>query len=418
MTTNIQIIQPGQTRKRFHRRPNFPIAGSMRPFGLYPIMCHPVLPGETLKSASAKWSVIGQPLKNPLVGAWLESWLFYVKLTDLDRDFGQMFISDSYSTSGHTASFDDEAYFVYNGGINWIRKCVEHIHDAYFATEGETRKTLVGQFDGSIPRIKLNNRSWYQNMMFEPAEVALDTTGERDHDAQMTAWQMVQQMQMTELSYESYLEQYGVTSMNIGRGDPEILRFSRSWTKPSNTVDPATGTPSSAWVWNDEMKLEKDKRFEEPGFIIMLAAVRPKMYQRGQVYSMVSNLWGFSDWYPAYNLTDPAAGIKRIGSDDGVFVDDLNAAEGELQMLYDHRDLLSHGEQFVNDLDPQYPLPTANGWSTIAAATDADVRGEYADDQSVQDLFIGTASKTERCYYEGIVGLTIAGHVQDTTPMT
>ncbi len=413
----VQVIQPGETRERFHRRPNFPIAGSMKPFGLFPIMAHPVLPGETLKSATSKWTVISQPLKNPFCGAWLEQWLIYVKLTDLDRDLGQMFISDTYSDTGWKLSAVRDRYFTYTDGYNWIKLCTERFHDAYFLSQGETAKVLNSP-DADIRRIKLNNRSWYQNLMFEPAEVALDTTGERDHDEQMTAWQMLNQMQMTELSYENYLEQYGVTSMRLGIGEPEILRFTRSWTKPTNIIDPTDGSPSSAWVWNDEMKTTKDKRFNEPGFILQIAAVRPKMYQRGQLYSMIQNMWGFKDWYPAYNLSDPAAGVKRIGTDDNVFVTDLNAAEGEVQLLYDHRDLLSHGEQFVNDLAPFYAWPTANGWSTVAAASNSDVRGEYADDQSVQDIFVGTSNSTERCAYEGITSLTIAGHVQDTTPMS
>lgn len=417
MTTNIQIIQPGQTRTRFHRRPNFPIAGSVRPFGLYPIMLHPVLPGETLKSMTTKWSMVSMPLTNPLAGAWLESWVFYVKLTDLDRDLGQMFISDSYSTSGWTAANDRKKYFTAQNQIDWVRKCTERVHDAYFISEGETPKLFDGE-DNDIRQIKLNQRSWYQNLMFEPTETALDTTGEFDHDAQMSAWQMLQQMQMTELSYESYLEQYGVQSMRLGIGEPEILRFTRSWTKPVNHIDTGTGTPSSAWVWNDEMKLEKDKRFEEPGFILQCAAVRPKMFNKHQLWSMTGNLWGFSDWFPAYNLVDPTAGIKRIGTDDSVFEPTWNAAEGEVQLLYDHRDLLSHGEQFVNDFSTHYDLPFSTGQSGIAAATPEDVRGEYCDTQDIQDLFTSTASEQERLQYEGLTSLTIAGHVQDTTPMT
>ncbi len=390
----------------------------MFPFGLYPIMCHPVLPGETLKSATSKWTVISQPLKNPFVGAWLESWLFYVKLTDLDRDLGQMFISDSYSDTGWKRTAGSVInLFTAQNQINWIEKCLDRIHEAYFRSEGEPARKFSTR-DTSIPMVKLNNRSWYQNLMFEPAEVALDVSGERDHDEQMSAWQMIQQMQMTELSYESYLEQYGVTSMRLGIGEPEILRFTRSWTKPVNVIDPTDGSPTSAWVWNDEMKTTKDKRFDEPGFLIKLACIRPKMYQQGQEYSLVGSLWGFSDWYPAYNLRDPAAGIKRIGTDDLVFKSDLNAAEGEVQLLYDHRDLLSHGEQFVNDLAPFYPLPTSTGWSTIAAANSADVRGEYADDTSIEDLFLGTNTNQEKVIYEGITSLTIAGHVQDDTPMT
>ncbi len=202
---NIKVIQPGERRERFHRRPNFPIAGSMRPFILYPIMCHPVLPGETLKSAKSQWSVISQPIVNPLCGAWLESWFFYVKLTDLDRDLGQMFVSDTYSTSGWLSTGPERCYFTEDDpGIQWIKKCVERIHDAYFINEGETPQLLVDATN--MRQVKMNNRSWYQNLMFEPAEVALDTTGERDHQEQMDAFQMLTQMQMTELSYENYLE--------------------------------------------------------------------------------------------------------------------------------------------------------------------------------------------------------------------
>ncbi len=415
----IQVIQPGETRKRFHRRPNFPIAGTLRPFGLYPIMCHPVLPGETLKSATAKWTVISQPLVNPFVGAWLESWLFYVKLTDIDRELGEMFISDTFSDTSYKTATGRRYYFSSDDGIDWIKLCTQRCHDAFFLSEGETPLTF-GTGDAEIRKIKLNNRAWYQNLMFEPTEAALDVTGERDHAEQMTAWQMVQQMQMTELSYESYLEQYGVQSMNLGIGEPELLRFARSWTKPTNIIDPLTGTPSSAWVWNDELKLEKDKRFLEPGFVIMLAAVRPKMYQAGQVASLIGQMWGFSDWYPAYNLTDPAAGIRRIGTDNETFLSTLNAAEGEVQLLYDHRDLLAHGEQFVNQAQPQlqHPLPISAGWDTQAAASPAAVRGEYCDNTAIDAIFSGTPANEERCLYEGIVGLTIAGHVQDTTPIT
>jgi len=412
---NIQIVQPGETRRRHIRRPNFPITGTMKPMGLYPIMAHPVLPGETLKSATTKWQLVSQPIKNPLAGSWLESWVFYVKLTDIDRDLGQMFIADDYSTTGWTATVDVESQFTKTGQINWIAQCMARIRDAYFKNEGEPTVN-VGAPDTYVPMIKLNQRSWYQNLMFEPAEVALDTTGERDHTEQMNAYQMLTQMQMTELTYEKYLEQYGVQSTNIGIGDPEILRYTRSWTKPVNHVDPSSGAPSSAWVWTDEMKMEKDKRFLEPGFIIQCAAIRPKFFNALQLYSMVGELWGFTDWYPAYNLSDPTAGVRRIPSDTPVMDPSINGAEGTVQMLYDHRDLLNHGEQFVNDTaNNPYPHPMHNGMDWLAAASAEKVRGEYPLLSDINALFVGATEATQRVQYEGITSLTLAGHVQDTT---
>lgn len=413
MVGNVQVVQPGAGRTRHTRRPNFPIAGTMRPFGHYPIMVHPVLPGETLKSAVTRWRVISQPVTNPFAGAWLESWLWYVKLTDLDRDLGQMFVSDSYSTSGWTASGDNARTFTKSGQIDWIANALNRAHDCFFLNQGETRRTIDG-----VPMVKLNQKSWFQNLMFRPTEVSVDTTDPFDTSTQLNAWQMLNQMNMTELTYERYLEQYGVQSMNLSVGQPEILRYSRSWTQPVSHVNPATGAPSSAWVWSDEMKAEKDKRFDEPGFIIQTACIRPKMYFTEIVASLVGNLWGFTDWFPAYNLADPAAGVRVIQTTDTVFDPALNAAEAADDLLYDHRDLLNHGEQFVNDFTTMpYAWPRTTAMSLLQAANAEDLRGEYCSSTDVDNLFVGTTSATRTCAYEGMVSLQIAGHVQDTTPL-
>ncbi len=165
------------------------------------------------------------------------------------------------------------------------------------------------------------------------------------------------------------------------------------------------------------MKLDKDKRFNEPGFIIQLACVRPKMYNKYIKHTMIGKMWGFSDWYPAYALTNPQAGIKKLTTLDALFDPLWNGAEGSAGLLYDVRDLLSHGEQFVNDTAPAHPLPMHTGMSGLAASDPALMRGEYCDDQAIQDLFVGTSASSEKCVYEGITSLTIAGHVTDTTPI-
>lgn len=125
---------------------------------------------------------------------------------------------------------------------------------------------------------------------------------------------------------------------------------------------------------------------------------------------------GLLSWYPAYNLQDPTAGIKRISSETPV-MGDLNAAEGEVQMLYDQRDLLSHGEQFINDAtDNPYPIPMSGGMSWLAADEPTDIRGEYPRISDIEGLFVEPTNESgQRAYYEGLTSLTIAGHVTDTT---
>lgn len=403
----MQIVSAGAAKTRHKRTPNFPIAGTMKPFGLYPIFAHPVLPGETIDSLRMKWRVLSKPIKHPLAGAWLETWLCYVKFTDIDRNLGNMFISDTFATTGYTAAANAPRYFTKLGQIDWIRLITERVAKAFFIHDDEALTFLDG-----VPQVKLNNNGWHQNLMFKPAGVDA-TKLPSDPTAQMAGFQIMEMMNMSELTYESYLKQYGVQSVVTGIGEPEILRYTRSWTLPVNTVEPTTGVPSSAWVFSDEVSMDKAKRFDEPGFLVMLASVRPKMYLGGLPYSFVGNLWGFSDWFPAYNLDDPAAGVRAIDSTDPVF--GAITTGGPFTMLYDHRDLLNHGEQFINSATHPYPLPTANGMAIGLGNSQSKLQGEYAGVADIDAMFVSAVAGDRFAYYEGMANCVINGHMRDTT---
>jgi hypothetical protein len=407
------VMGSGQP-KRVSRTPAFPCSGTMKPYGLYPIFAHPVLPGETLQSASIKLRTLSMPLNHPLGGAWKEGWLVYVKLTDIDKDLGQSFVSDDVASTGYEASSDGARYFHKTGDVRWIRLAVERIHSAYFVHETEPPEAR--RFIDGVPLIKINNRSWYENMAFEESDVTVPTGDASDLYKHLQEYAILQQMQLTEMTYEKYLEQYGGQIPRATQGDPEILRFSRSWTLPTNIVEPTNGTPTSAWVWSDEVKLEKAKRFEEPGFLVYLEAIRPKLYNRRVETSFIGQLWGFSDWFPIYNLNDPTAGIKTLSTDWSGFGAGFRSDSGAVNMLYDHRDLLTNGEQFVNNWTAQpYRLPIAQGMSADDADSPEDLRGEYPLITDIDALFADGANDV--CYYDGIAFLNISGHVAQQTPV-
>lgn len=406
------IRQQNALPRRVSRSPNFPVVGKIKPYGLYPLWGLPVLPGETLQSANMKWRLLSDPVKNPLAGAWSETWLVYVKLTDIDPDLGNMFISDSVATTGYTAAADNERYFVKAGQIDWMKLCCDKIHNSFFVHENETARSIDG-----VNQVKLNNVGWYQNMLFQAADEAVPTNDSSDMYEHLSSWAMLQQMNMTELTYEKYLETFGVKPTVGNERDPEILRYSRSWTQPVNTVDPTDGSPSSAWIWSDKLEMSKAKRFDEPGFVVCVTTVRPKMYQAGLTSSMLGNLWGFSDWYPSYNLSDPTAGAKKIMTDDGLFAAATRVDVGEKEMLYDHRDLLTHGEQFINTSSHIHPVPTSNGMKMDDASTPQDIRGEYCLSTDVDNLFVTATADNRFCTYEGIASCVISGHVNDSTPL-
>lgn len=418
---SMQIVTPGQTRTRVRRSPSFPLAGTFKPFGLYPVMATPVLPGETMESFQMKRRVISMPIRHPLFGCWLETWLVYVKLTDIAPELATMFLSQDMATTGFTAGSSSDRFFVRAGQIDYLRLAVNKIWDHYFADESE-KGVAPPTIDG-VPLVKRRAYDWTHNLMFTPDDLVVEDLPSNP-EGQLTGLDLATMMGMSELTYSKYLQQFGVSSQSaaVVQSAPEILRYTQGWVTPVNQIDPSSGAPSSAWAWSDDVTSDKAKRFDEPGFLICLQSARPKMLTDALRYSYLGNMWGFADFFPSYNLADPAAGIKQVMSDDPAFLDAFGPDGGSaLGMLYDHRDILSRGEQFVNDWAGPYRLPTI---STQRAPTDTTpvqtIRGLYPSEADVNAIWTEATAETpndarRRFYYEGIASVTIRGHVKDTT---
>jgi len=132
---------------------------------------------------------------------------------------------------------------------------------------------------------------------------------------------------------------------------------------------------------------------------------------------MVGNMFGYSDWFPIYTLNDLTVGIKEIDTDDFVFETASCVDVGEKTMIYDHCDLFMQGEIFINDwINNLYDYPVSFGLMMEDAATNLDLRGEYATETDIDNLFVGATESDKRCYYDGIVNFTISGHVQQSMP--
>ena len=364
-----------------------------------------------------KQRVLSMPVRHPLFGAWLERWLVYVKLTDIDPALAEMFVSTDMSTSGYTAASANARYFTKSGQIDWVRMCMDTIWREYFADQSEdTMMTIDG-----VPMRGRKHVDWAHNLMFTPEDVtAADLPS--NPEGQLTGLQMMALAGMSELSYEKYIQQYGVSQKETAalQGKPEILRYVPAWTVPTNAIDPSSGAPSSAWAWGDPLKSEKPFRFTEPGFLVLVASVAPKMFSDAMDASRLGSMWGFADWFPSYNLSDPAAGIIEIDADDPSFKTAFGTS-GE-KLLVDHRDLLTRGEVFVNHAwdDGPYYIPRITSQTAVGEPALQVLRGKYPSLADVNNLFFENTKQTpdekRRClYYEGIVSLVIRGHVKDTT---
>ena len=407
----IQLQQPGQMRTRHQRSPSFPVQGGIKPFGLYPLGFTPVLPGETLDKLSAKMTYVSSPVKNPLAGGWLETWVYYVKLTDIDPDLGAMFIGQLTNSAAYQAPVDRPRYFTKSGQVDWLYLATQVVHKMDFLDEGETPRFVDG-----VPQLKRISTDFMESAVLKSdyENVATATTVE-DMTVEMQAFLAMRQMGMGEVSYEQYLRTYGVKSVNMREGQPELLSYRRYWSLPSNVLDPTSGAPTGAFYWRlDDLDLKKPKLFKEPGFVIIYHAMRPKLFDGKQVASRSSDLWGFKDFFPSYTMSDITAGIQEMDPDTMKTFAGAGTAPYD-PVWVDHRDLLMHGEQFINARG-RFAPPLSTGRNFSASATRQDLRGQYAKlPADTISLFQSAVEDQHVIDYEGIFSTSIKGHVQDNT---
>ena len=97
-------------------------------------------------------------------------------------------------------------------------------------------------------------------------------------DKALRDYQWLRSNGVTDVSYQDYLAYHGIN----GEDDPhipELVRYVREWTYPTNTVNPSTGVPSSACSWAIQGEQTKTDS-SEPGYLFGVTVTRPKVYMR------------------------------------------------------------------------------------------------------------------------------------------
>lgn len=413
------VVQQVNPSKRVARYPQHRFHLKTRPWQIQPFMIAPVLPGETLKNALWQARVVTDPLLSSLTGWFCEFYLFYCKHRDLDGrdDFTNMMLDPTTSLSSYrqTVAYDQKLYTPL-GGIKWVEQCLDRVVDQYFRDEGEESQTF--EIDG-LPAAWIGFDSFMQSGQ---NAADLSTSGpdldvDADSDGTVTAseiesamrqWEFLRANQVTDMSYEDYLRSFGIKSPEAqDPHTPELIRFSKNWTYPTNTVEPTTGVPSSAAVWSIQERADKDRFFTEPGFIFGVTVARPKIYlsnQKGNAAALMDDAYR---WLPAMLQSDSAISWRQIDNGDGPF-ENLTDANG---YYIDVRDLLIYGDQFVN-----VDVATETGISSIALPQN-DFQKRFPTLAMAQSLFTDQSpGDAQHIKYDGVCSLNILGRQMDHTP--
>lgn len=406
------VEQDGST-KRIMRRPEHTFYVEHKAFQIQPFLIAPVLPGETMRNLLMQARAVTDPIANKLIGWWLEHYIFYVKHRDLDdrEEFVDMMLNPAWSDDNVDAASTNALLYTYNGAVDWVTKCLNRVVDTYFRDDDETYAT--GTLDG-IPMAHVKAPGWMDSITPDATYTGASATQDvsvldpagtdilyaSELATYMRQWQLLRNGGLTQQSYEEYLATYGIRVPREELHIPELIRYSREWQYPSNTVTQGTGAVTSAVSWSVAERADKDRWFREPGFIFGVTCARPKLYfaaQRGAAAGLLNNVYA---WLPAVLSDDPQTSWKKMpdAADGGPFLTLPSDTGG---WWVDVADLYRYGDQFVNvntgSLDGtrnQVALPNSGALRRYLAQTDLDA------------MF--TSSAAQKIKQDGIVNLNIA----------
>lgn len=381
------------------------------PYRLVPICLAPIMAGDTLKAGTLQARSLSSPIVQALRGWHLEYYFFFCRIIDMED--GEAIIAKMIDEdAGDFASETAEAGLYHGYGINWMSRCLKLIVPHYFRDYGEEWNEVV---DGSLPVLQLKSHSWFDNYVATSALPADDTDAE-DFENLWSKWQVLSRNRLTTATYEEFLRQQGIKPPpNLREPDadlkiPELIRHYRDWQFPVATINPSDGVSSNAVSWAISDRLQRARRFTEPGFIVGFTTVRPKeytpivagsgntaVYQLGSAAGALNNA---KAWIPPVYVNEPGESLRVMAAGTGP----LSQKATTFEYMFDHRDLFLNGDQLVI------------GTHTGLAVPRRDVPlWKYPTDAGIYAMFTGGTAGTSVITHEGVVTLNIAGRVRKTT---
>lgn len=370
------------TGERGRRRPNHTFNVVCHMHELQPIVLAPVLPGETLRSMHLQSRVISANVKSRVAGAWLEYFFFYVPVRQMP-DAANILATFLSPTTSLAASAQNIGNYVgiATAGYDWMAQCKAPILTEWFRREGEATTQVIrtGRPAVAVPENDISDSLIDATIL--PDGGALASIQDDDIRAKM----IVEYRRALALSgseggttdYEELLSSYGAFVRKAKERDrPELIRYMREWTYPSNTVEPTTGVPTTAFSWSVADGSDKPRRFNEFGFVVGFMCIRPKTYRARQFSNASVALDRAQRWLPP--MMDDV-GIEKGLMEFLTTTGPYGATTGGFTNGYwlDIRDLFNYGDQWMDTNNeaivadrPKTSLPTSgtiqNRFPTLA----------------------------------------------------
>lgn len=389
------------TGDRFTRRPKHNFYVEPHIWEIQPVLLAPVLPGETLKRLTIQSRCVTPPLKSKTVGWWLEYYIFYVpfRLMPDAANLIAMFVDPSATLSATAAA----AHRYYDGrGYDFTTQCLQVVTQEWFRREGETWSGFT--IRANRPAASIGMDSLADSLIDSTVLVDGGALSGNLDDVTRAKMVLEYRRQLREMGaggssmdYEEVLSTYGASLRRAKERDrPELIRYIRDWTYPTNTVEPTTGVPTTAASWGISDRADKRRAFTEPGFIFGVQCIRPKIYFANQTGIGSSMLDRAQRWLPpGMDATGMERSLAEFTNAQGPF----GKSAGGFTNGYwlDVRDLFNYGDQYID-------YGTATNANAVALPTTAQV-WRYGT-QTIANTMLVTADTLSQV--DGNVQLEIA----------
>lgn len=403
------VTQTRPTGRRTTRYPKHTWYVKFRPFDIQPMVIAPVAAGDTVKHLRFEGRVLTDPIKSQIVGWWSEMYFFYVRFSDLEEytSAQRLAITVGDNLAGLVKAAN--TWTMHNGGgPDWLYMCMKPIIQTYFRAENRAWND-AGSTRGGIPMAGIVGTSWLDTLSLQgdfPTPPATD-----DYAGHWAAYEQLRKAKLVTMDYPEYLASQGVavpeqlTQPLVEKRRPEMLRFVRQFTYPTNTVKEDGSGSVSAASWVTAERMDRAIFCDEPGFIVGVSLVRPKMYRNKQTSTGASLLRDarslvpdMFDDAPQESLVKYTAGVWPAGESGPI------TSTGNYWV--DVNGLYCYGDQFVaGETAPSFDLPG-----------NTDVQHTYPYPTSaIDNLFVDTTTPNVYVRSDGTCSLSIVGRKQITT---
>lgn len=437
----ISLVQPTAAIGRKIRSPRHSFATKQLPYEITPFFFAPVLPGETMKSLQYLNSCRSGFLHATQSGWWHETMFFYVKHRDMQDAVANHLIDMhvrgvDLTPAGDTA--DVNLYYsapdAASGTYPFLKAAMQVVVEHYFRHEGEThdvRTSASGRYVAAYQRLDLLDSASYDSI--GPADenellpdAALLDQHNTEHnvlpgfESHHEQWKRLRAAGYIQVDFEDYLRAHGISvPVEDATPDrPELLRYIKDWQLPSARAHPDTLEDTATVKWALSETATKSRFFKEPGFLLGVSVIRPKVFLN-QAFSLVGHLKDSFSWLPQLLHDRPETSLRMLTADQATAA--FPAYEGTEGIWVDFRDLFLYGEQFVTGLLPEELARVVN---VCGSPWSADFSQRYPTNEDIEGPFFATDGEMPPMarpadggfISEGIVQPSILSRIRDLTP--